>query len=190
MSNFYFYHLRAEANHNRDLLSALEATDLSIWGVFTGLFGLASNEVYVVLTEDDQEMQRVVSNAQTQVVRCEPWQPTARPTDPGVLSEPGLYVFRSFLIQAKDVDELVELSQRAWETFETNEDYQTKPVGLFRPLDQGDQVPMQLVTWYDGFDSWEKSRTPAPDAIENFRRRHALTSTSNAVATRLVQPRR
>ena len=45
---------------------------------------------------------------------------------------------------------------------------------------------MMLVTWYDGFDSWEISRNPAPAARENFSRRRDLTLQTYAVATRLV----
>ena len=45
---------------------------------------------------------------------------------------------------------------------------------------------MLLVTWYDGFDSWQNSRNPDPAARENFRRRHALTTGTIAYATRLL----
>lgn len=45
---------------------------------------------------------------------------------------------------------------------------------------------MLLCTWYDGLNSWQRSRTPAPEATENFRRRHALTSGTIAFATRLL----
>jgi hypothetical protein len=47
---------------------------------------------------------------------------------------------------------------------------------------------MLLCTWYDGFASWETSRAPAAAARENFRRRHALTASTWAIATRLVPP--
>jgi hypothetical protein len=45
---------------------------------------------------------------------------------------------------------------------------------------------MLLLTWYDGLGSWQTSRQPAPDARENFRRRHALTAGTIAYATRLL----
>jgi hypothetical protein len=45
---------------------------------------------------------------------------------------------------------------------------------------------MLLVTWYDGFDSWQTSRQPTAEATDNFRRRRALTQSTIAYATRLV----
>ncbi|MEM7100239.1 MAG: hypothetical protein AAF541_18370 [Pseudomonadota bacterium] len=183
MENFQFHHLRASANHNRELVTALSGADLPVWGVFTGLFGMATNEVYLVVTEDCDD---AVVGLGFDVLRSEAWHPTARPTSPDRLNSPGLYVFRRFHIRQEDVAELVSLSEAAWETFEHGADYASRPVGLFEPPGTNGEVPMQLVTWYDGFESWEKSRTPAPQATENFRRRHTLTSTSYAVATRLV----
>jgi hypothetical protein len=45
---------------------------------------------------------------------------------------------------------------------------------------------MLLVTWYDRLESWERSRTPPPEAAENFRERARLTTSSIAYATRLI----
>jgi hypothetical protein len=45
---------------------------------------------------------------------------------------------------------------------------------------------MLLCTWYDGLESWQLSREPAPEAATNFRRRHALTLGTIAYATRLI----
>jgi phage terminase large subunit GpA-like protein len=100
---------------------------------------------------------------------------------------PGLYEFRRFHVLAGHVDEVVALSTQAWETFETGHDYAAEPQGLFcPPADADDVVRMMLVTWYDSFGSWETSRSPAPDAMQNFQKRQALTLTTYAVATRLV----
>ena len=45
---------------------------------------------------------------------------------------------------------------------------------------------MLLLTWYDGFESWQASRAPHPDALANFQRRAALTGGTVAYATRLA----
>jgi len=42
------------------------------------------------------------------------------------------------------------------------------------------------LTWYDGLNSWQASRQPAPEAAQNFRRRAQLTLGTVAYATRLV----
>jgi hypothetical protein len=47
---------------------------------------------------------------------------------------------------------------------------------------------MLLVTWYDGLESWQTSRAPDPAAVENFKRRRALTDGTVALATRLSTP--
>ena len=178
---FHYSHLRARVNHNRDLLESLKQVRAR-WGVFTGLFGMAANEVYVVTSQPLD-----TGGLAADTVRHEIWQPTARPTDAAPLSTPGLYVFRRFHVLEENVAEVVALSSGAWQTFETASDYATQPVGLFQPpADPDGIVRMQLVTWYDGFASWETSRAPAAEAAENFRRRHALTLTTYAVATRLV----
>ena len=114
-------------------------------------------------------------------------QPTLRPTSTEALALPGLYVFRFFDVMARDIDEFVALSGRAWTTFETAADYRSHPEGLFRPLDAGSvRSTMLLCTWYDGFESWRRSRTPAPAARANFAARHALTLSTWAIATQLV----
>jgi hypothetical protein len=92
-----------------------------------------------------------------------------------------------FEVRPEDCDEIVALSSQAWETFEGSDRYASQPRGLFRPRSRLGAQRMLLVTWYDGFASWETSRTPAPQASENFRRRHALTGGTVAYATRLVE---
>ena len=195
MSEFYFYHLQANANHHGQMLDDLNALPerSQLWGVFSGLFGLASNELFVV-----SSAQLDAFPSDSKVLSQERWQATARPTSAAGLVEPGLYVFRRFHVRNADVEELVELSQAAWQTFEHGENYASQPVGLFRPdadadtnIERSDAdaiVRMQLVTWYDGFPSWSASRTPHPDASENFRRRHQLTTTTYAIATQLQVP--
>ena len=179
MPVYNYQKLRATGNNNTELLKSLGNNH---WGVFTGLFGLAANEVLVVDAHESDNIQ-----SHPLAVESELWQPTARPIDISPCDKPGLYVFRRFHVREADVDEVVALSKEAWKTFETSADYTTEPQGLFvPPADDDGIVPMMLVTWYDGFDSWEISRNPAPEARENFSRRRDLTLQTSAVATRLV----
>ena len=42
---------------------------------------------------------------------------------------------------------------------------------------------MLLVTWYDGLESWQRSRQFPPEARDNFLRRRELTGGTLALAT-------
>ena len=182
MQDFQFYHLRGYGNENAELRTAVQKLPDPVWGVFTGLFGMAANELYVV-SQSSVDLTTLPCTC----LQAEPWQATARPQSMTALSRPGLYVFRRFHVARENADELVQLSAKAWETFEAGDDYATEPVGLFRPPpDEDEVVRMQLVTWYDGFASWETSRAPAAEAVAYFKRRRDLTTTTYAVATRLV----
>lgn len=178
----------------RDTLPAWRDAGLACWGIWRGLFGIASNEMLIMAAGTTAggvvEAARPALPQDVAVVDSAALQATVRPASATPLTEPGLYVFRFFEVRPGDCDEIVALSEQAWQTFETATDYASRPVGLFRP--DGDAgrpwTRMLLVTWYDGFASWETSRTPAPAARENFRRRHALTGGTVAYAARLVPP--
>ena len=176
---FHYQRLRADANHPRALIEGLDGEGL--WGAFTGLFGLGANEIITVHTLAGEPVRHEAS------IESETWEATVRPTTGIGCAKAGLYVFRRFFCKERDVTELVTLSAQAWETFEGAETYQAEPMGLFRPpADADGVVPMMLVTYYDGFASWETSRTPDAAATENFKRRRALTLGSYPIATRLV----
>ena len=190
----------------RDTVPAWANAGLGCWGVWRGLFGIASNELLVMVTGTTTgagmsargvadagglpDAARPALPGDVAVVDSAALQATVRPASSAPLTEPGLYVFRFFEVRPRDCDEIVALSRQAWQTFETAADYASRPMGLFRPDGESGRawVRMLLVTWYDGFASWETSRTPAPAARENFRRRHALTGGTVAYATRLVLP--
>jgi len=186
MTIFHYQILRSSSNNNRGLIHEVQAGEHyqgTLWGAFNPLFGPASNELLMVSALDD-DAEPIASPAS---VAAEVWSPTARPADSTPCSRQGLYVFRRFFVREQHVDEVVALSKQAWETFEGSADYAAEPQGLFRPgTDAEGVVRLMLVTWYDSFDSWETSRQPAPAARENFQRRHALTLSTYAVATRLV----
>lgn len=156
-----------------------------------GLFGLWTNELVLTTTwpKDSRAATLLAQNlpAGTTIVEQYEFVATARPATDEPPSRPGLYVHRLFEVQPADVGRFVELSQEAWATFEGSSDYQAEPQGLFRQREQpAEGGLMLLVTWYDRFESWERSRTPAPAAEENFRARAALTRKSMAFATRLA----
>lgn len=172
----------------QESLLAWQDQGLAVWGVWHGLFGLASNELYVVLVGE----QAVEASSQlpddSSVIDNLILSPTVRPESPEPCTVPGLYVFRTFEVNNSDVDEVATLSKQAWSTFEATDAYRAQPMGLFCEADRSTaRGTMLLVTWYDGLGSWQTSRAPAPEARDNFRRRHALTHSTAAVATRLVE---
>ena len=156
-----------------------------IWGTFFGLFGIPNNQRIIVSRMTDRSLRDAIPDSA--IVNHFTMAATARPVDTQPLSRDGLYVNRTFNILPDHVDEFVELSKVAWQTFETDDEFAAHPFGLFRPDQVIDGlVPMQLFTWYDNLASWERSRNPDEAASENFSRRRLLTVTSSAIATRLV----
>ena len=160
----------------------------AVWGVFHGLFGVGSNELIVVTYGDVAGVQDAVAGLD-EVSRADTLllEPTVRPTEDAPRAREGLYVFRFFEVEHKDVDEIAALSFEAWKDFETADVYAAEPQGLF--CEQDRSAPdgrMLLCTWYDGLNSWQASRTPPGEARANFRRRQALTKGTVAYATRLL----
>ncbi len=201
MTDTYCYlHLKGQGRDSSALKVALSEAagawrqdGITLWGVWTGLFGVASNELIVVAAGSGERAETDFTAA-----LAEPaisindsllLAPTVRPAGSAPCQKPGLYVFRFFEVATSDVAEVAELSRQAWETFENADSYQSEPQGLFRPWDQRpDSGRMLLVTWYDGLESWQTSRAPDPAAVENFRRRRELTEGTLALATRLITP--
>ena len=156
------------------------------WGVFSGLFGIGSDELVVVEAGDRSD--GAWTEAGFSVVESYDFAPTVRPTRFEPCTRPGLYVHRFFSVATADVDEIARLSEEAWTTFEDTDDYDAQPQALFAEADRSrPDGRMLLITWYDGLESWQTSRAPAPQAAENFRRRRALTTGTIAFATRLVE---
>jgi hypothetical protein len=159
--------------------------NMRLWGIWRGLFGVGSNERLVVYAEDDTK------TLELDATRCVVLEhmvmtPTVRPVSSAPCQREGLYVFRRFAVDAADVDEIAALSAQAWTTFETSDAYQAEPQGLFRSVTNSDTCTMLLVTWYDSLEAWQISRRPAPEAMQNFRRRHTLTHSTAAVACNLA----
>ena len=166
--------------------SGLGAFD--VWGVFSGLFGIGSNEVVIVLHGDGDTPTEGLATAGFDIVDSHRLVPTVRPASFAPVTRPGLYVFRFFDVAHDDVEEIARLSEEAWTTFEDADAYAAEPQGLFAQADRSSPSGvMVLATWYDGLASWETSRAPAPEAVENFRRRRELTRGTVAYATTLVE---
>ncbi len=175
------------------VLPGLAAVRINCWGLWSGLFGLAANELVLITVSERgghaNALRGALVAADCQIAELLELAATVRPTSSAPPTREGLYVFRFFDVRNSDVDEIATLSAQAWTTFETTDAYQSQPQGLFCPADRGaERGLMLLCTWYDGFASWETSRAPPAAARENFRRRHALTASTWAIATRLIQP--
>lgn len=193
---YCYLHLRGpgrDAGELRDrLLGALfpawRRDGVAVWGVWSGLFGVASNELLVVAAAADRRPREAFTAALNglEVRDSLLLSPTVRPATDAPREKEGLYVFRFFDVADADVAEVVQLSAQAWKTFENTDAYQSEPQGLFRQADSAGVGRMLLVTWYDGLESWQLSRRPAPEAMENFLRRRELTRGTVALATSLV----
>ena len=206
MTDTYCYlHLRGEGRSNEALHAVLRndiaprwrQAGITVWGVWEGIFGVASNELIVVAMAGGERVEPEFTDvladslSQGEVGLREKLllAPTVRPSGMAPCDKAGLYVFRFFEVSNADTAEIAELSRQAWETFENSDAYQTEPQGLFRTADRAtERGRMLLVTWYDGLDSWQLSRKPAPEATANFLRRRELTEGTVALATRLSRP--
>jgi len=173
-------------------LPRLADSGVELWGAWSGLFGIGSNEL-VLMTSADARLNHPAllaahfADAPASIVEQHLLAPTVRPVDARPLTCPGLYVFRFFDVNNVDVEEIAKLSLEAWSTFESTQTYRAEPQGLFCQHERdATRGIMLLCTWYDGLESWQRSREPPAAAAENFRRRHALTHGTIAYATRLI----
>ncbi|MGK0171632.1 MAG: hypothetical protein ACI9W2_003362 [Gammaproteobacteria bacterium] len=172
-----------------ETIKVLLADDhLQHFGIFPAYFGLATNELYWVVMREELSLNlsEAIESTGISVVHAYDFVPTVRPTGHQEPTREGLFVFRWFSIENKDVNEIAELSETAWQTFESG--FDTEVQGLFAEANRdSNEGTMLLLTWYKGFDVWFDSRTPAAAARENFLKRHALTREAIPIATqRLV----
>lgn len=192
--NFAFSRIQTGGSTFRPIYDAIVGQErdklgkAGVWGAFFGLFGLASNELILVTTGEVSNMDDrlcaidAVSSSETLYL-----EPTVRPESYDPCTREGLYVFRFFDVRNNDVDRIAALSKTAWETFESSGEYEAIPQALFCERERaGEFGKMLLCTWYDGLNSWQVSRTPAPEAATNFRARAQLTLNTKPYATRLI----
>jgi hypothetical protein len=177
------------------ILSEAEQSGYSFYGLFLGLLGLPSNELYLAVVREDNKafsngatpLAGLVEGHNLSLKECYQLSPTVRPTEHTMRSREGIYVFRWFDVRNRDIDEIVRLSDEAWVPFE--EGFESEVQGLFAEIDRSkEKGKMLLLTWYRNFSVWEASRRPAKEARERFLKRHDLTIETIAIATRLFLP--
>jgi hypothetical protein len=197
MNNYHLFRIKdPESNSLHDLLEQLsrhlmprlDADNLTHYGFFSGLFGLAGNEIYWIVYGERQtwSASAEIEKLGLQVVQSIVLSATVRPTVHEPRSRDGLYVFRWFHVKSGDVEHIAELSEQAWVTFE--EGFDTQIQGLFASSNrQEPECSMLLITWYKNFAVWEASRKPSVEARDLFMKRHELTLEATPIATRLVR---
>jgi hypothetical protein len=172
----------------RDLLEPVATEDdQESFGIFTGVFGLATNELYWMTlgSGDTSSLAKQASESGLQVKVALDLVPTVRPIVHSPRTRAGLYVFRWFDVMNKDVDEIADLSEQAWVSFE--DDFDSQIQGLFALQDrQEDKGKMLLLTWYRNLTVWQDSRAPSEEAMNLFIKRHGLTIEALPIATRLL----
>lgn len=175
-----------------DGLAKLAQLGGELYGIWSPLFGLASNQLVLMTSWDspDSVTQKVAETltALDGIVNVDQHMvvPTVRPTTKTPPSQPGLYVHRYFILEPHHVDEAVELSDTAWETFE--QAFEMDVIGFFRTIEpQTALAELMLLNWYPNFAAWEASRnlTLTPEARQRFRRRLELSKEMRAIATSL-----
>jgi hypothetical protein len=110
-----------------------------------------------------------------------PLVPTVRPLSSERPAPGGVVALRDFEVAPNDLDEFIDLSVGAWESFEAA--FDATVLGLFRRSDvTGPEVGLLLVTRYASLAVWEKSRAAVPartgrlaEAGERYRRRREIT---------------
>ena len=182
---------------NTRILPEAGQAGYSLYGLFFGLFGLASNEIYLAAMREDDgpfpdgitPLSKLVAEQDLTLQESYQLAPTVRPTEHTARSRAGIYVFRWFDVLNRDVDQIVKLSDEAWVPFEGG--FESEVQGLFAEKDRRpEQGKMLLLTWYRDLTVWENSRKPSPEAKERFLKRHDLTVETIAIATRLFISRK
>ncbi len=164
-----------------------------VYAAFAPQFGLASDQLVVMTSWDDPEgvgprVEREL-RAIDGVERVEQHMlaPTARPKTADPPTRKGLYVHRWFDLERRHVDEAVELSAVAWESFERT--FEVEVIGFFRTLDgAADQTQLMLLNWYPSLAAWEASRDfdADPKSRDRFMRRAQLSRRTRAITTSLA----
>jgi hypothetical protein len=177
---------------NTRILPEAGRSGYSLYGIFFGLFGLATNELYLMARRENggpssdeiSPLSKLIEEHRFNLRETFQFSPTVRPIEHSQRTRSGIYVFRWFDVFNRDVEEIVKLSDEAWVTFEG--DFDSEVQGLFAEKDRSrEQGKMLLLTWYRDLSVWETSRKPSPEARERFLKRHKMTLESLPIATRL-----
>ncbi|MBQ61722.1 MAG: hypothetical protein CMQ19_06570 [Gammaproteobacteria bacterium] len=194
---YYQVNLLRDPNHpdinklldyvHRRLIPDLGDRGLITYGIFQGLLGMATNDLYLVVSSETAfaDQDQLDPGNEFKLAETINLVPTARPTDHAPRTREGVYVFRWFDVMNRDIEKIAELSAEAWLTFEPG--YEAEVQCLFAEQDQeSEQGKMLLITWYQDLSVWQDSRKPPVEAMDNFKRRHQLTLRAKPIATSLV----
>ncbi len=163
----------------------LQAGNVQIFGLFGGRLGLATNEVYLVTSSENVQGDFTALPGDFEIVQQTDLVPTVRPIEHTPREKPGIYVFRWFRVFNRDVDEIAEISSKAWNSFEESFDCQVQC--LFAEPDRTSEIgTMLLVTWYRDLSVWEVSRKAPDEARALFIRRQEMTLKAKPIATQLM----
>jgi len=187
MAERYNYYV-AELGRGRPAFDAFAKhmlADKDTVGVFASQLGFASNEAPVLANAQGKltGAPNVVSHSHDTLV------PTLRPRAGDSLKPGGIYVHRWFTVDHASVAEFIELSGKAWPSFES--EFDATIFGLFtaerteHDIAQ-DQTRLLLLTWYKDHGVWEASRRPTTEPMGLFQRRHQLTRSTIGRSTLLI----
>jgi hypothetical protein len=153
--------------------------------VFAPQLGFASIEAAVLMT-----MHGNITRAPHVVAKShDTLAPTIRPGADAKLKPGGIYVHRWFTVDHESLAEFIDLSGKAWPSFES--EFDTTIFGLFTAeRSEHDvlqkQTRLLLLTWYKDHAVWEASRRPTREPEGLFAKRHALTRTTIGRSSLLV----
>lgn len=177
----------------REALPELEAFGGHLYGLFAPQFGLASNQL-VLMTHWEHPKDAVATIEQTlsaldvvDAFEHRQTVSTARPKTSQPPTRPGTYVHRTFDLDPANVEEIVDLSAEAWDTFEAI--FEVEVIGFFLTEPHRDGVAqLMLLNWYSSLAGWEASREFDRDPLSKrrFLRRAQLTTGTRAVTTTLI----
>ncbi|MFC1579098.1 hypothetical protein ACFL3Y_01775 [Pseudomonadota bacterium] len=106
------------------------------------------------------------------------WELIVRGGEGPIETGTGFYIHRSNRSLSEDVDEVIALSEQAWETWEPY--WGAKTVGVWRNLDEVDEsngiTQLMRIAWYRDMEHWMETREfwREPNSFEIFIERAAL----------------
>ena len=164
-------------------------------GYFTPVIGWTSEQLSVLIRWPaaapgrDRAIERIVRHPTVAHATRTRLAATLRPAPSDQPRPNGIVTQRWFTIRSADVDAFVALSGVAWPEFER--DFPTRVFGLFRAEPTAEEAKrdltrMLLNTQYDSHAVWEASRAPSATSAEAFKKRAAMTLTTNVVSCKFV----
>lgn len=160
-------------------------------GYFTPLIGWTSQNIAVLLrwTDSVAGREKAVRAIQSHPAVAKSDRSrlaaTVRPAPADLPRTTGIYTHRWFDVKTGDVPEFVDLSSRAWPSFER--EFPAAIFGLFRaealPQDHRRGVTRMLLnTQYESHAVWEASRKPSSEPTALFERRSQITLTTRVAS--------